>query len=181
MSKNGLILLTPTSIAYTGTSATIGVNGSVSFTSCTSLSLNGAFTADYDNYMVVCRYDKTGSDRTIYYRLRSSGTDDSALNYTWQRLIVTGTTVSSARTADNVGNISQSWPGNKNALVGYFYGPYLAQPTAFRSVTVHGESSAAMQDCVWTHNQSSVYDGFTFLAGAAEAQSGRIAVYGVRK
>jgi len=179
MSKNGLILLTPTSISYAGGSASISANGSVSF-SAAYIGLNGVFTADYENYMIVCRYNKSGSDRTNYIRLRQGGTETTT-GYTWQRLIADATTLSAARTADNAGIVSQSWTGDKNGFVGHMYGPYLAQATAFRSITVHGQSNAGIQDGVWTHSLTNSYDGFTFYTALYEGQTGRIAVYGMRK
>ena len=48
----GMVLLKPTSIAHSGTSASIGANGQVTFTAVTSLSLNGVFSADFDNFLL---------------------------------------------------------------------------------------------------------------------------------
>ena len=81
--KNGLHLITPTSIASTGTgnSSSINTNGSVTFSTCATLSLNGVFSADYDNYMIVMRH--VGSDASAFnidLRLRLSGTDANGSN-----------------------------------------------------------------------------------------------------
>jgi hypothetical protein len=175
--------MTPSSVAKTGASstATINADGSVTFGSCETLSLNGVFTSSYDNYMIVMRYEKdSGSDRTAYFRMRAAGSDESSASnyYTWQRLIVDSTTVSGTRSADNKGNITQTFTGARNGLAGYFFGPQLAQPTAFRSTTVFNQSGAGIQDTVFTHSLSTSYDGFTLLLSAAESQSGLVTVFG---
>jgi hypothetical protein len=172
-------LLTPTSIAYTGTSASIGANGSVDFTACSSLSLNGVFFADYDNYMVVARAVGTTGGTGVSTRLRNSGTDASATNYTFQFLLAQSTTILAGRygsyaQAETFG-ISSSQRDGVNVT---FYGPYLAQPTAARSVTMYGSGNASVYDNAWTHSLSSSYDGFTFIPNSG-SMTGLVSVYGL--
>jgi len=62
----------------------------------------------------------------------------------------------------------------------YLFGPYLAQPTAVRDVSVSGELGATVDNFASTHSLSNAYDGITFLDGSANF-SGRVAVYGMRK
>ena len=181
MSKNGLILLTPTSVDTTGggSTATISANGSVSFTACSVLSLNGVFSADYDNYMVLWAGANSTTDIPIY-RLRASGTDATASNYVTQNLSATGTTVSGTRTAANgygwYGYTSTSKFGNTS----FFYGPFLSQPTAVRLLSVNSRDGAYLHDDASTHSLSSSYDGFTITAQNGSF-TGRVAVYGMRK
>jgi len=181
------ILIEPTSIAYTGTSATIGANGSVTFTACSSLSLNGVFTADYDNYLMVARWVGVNAPSAVMkYRLRASGTDASAANYTEQYIIASSTSVSAARgtsqTAIRVANIS---PGQDQGEIMYLYGPFLSQPTAARNVSVwpyDTTNDPTMMDVANTHSLSTSYDGVTFLCeGAGNNFSGRVTVYGMRQ
>ena len=183
MSKNGLILLTPTSIAYTGTSATISANGSVSLTACSVLSLNGVFSVDYDNYLIVARGKINGAvaGQTWRYRLRASGTDNStASSYTAQYLYADATTVLGNRFSNNFAQIIGAYDGNEVGFVCHFYGPYLTQPTAVRPVGVNSKSGAGIYEFPSTHNQSTSYDGLTFTTDATSL-SGRVAVYGMRK
>jgi hypothetical protein len=56
---DGLVSMTPSSIAHSGTSASINADGGVDFTAVTELSLNGVFTSDYDNYLIVMRFTDT--------------------------------------------------------------------------------------------------------------------------
>ncbi len=183
MSKNGLILLTPTSIAYTGTSASISANGSVSCTTVGSRSLNGVFSADYDNYMVVIGGKTSNTYDSLRVRFRASGTDDTSNNYTSQFLYAESTSVQGGRSTES--NIYSTLfdPTLNSGTVYHIYGPYLAQPTALRSVTCAVGGVLQIYDRAATHTLSSSYDGITFYPsqGTSRPFTGRIAVYGMRK
>jgi hypothetical protein len=177
----GMVLLTPTSIAYTGTSASIGANGSVTFSACSSLSLNGVFSADYDNYMIVFRY-KTSASGGWYWRLRLSGADNSTANsYTDQQLRANSTTVSGTRGANAESYLANGDNTYDAGFIHYIYGPHLAQPTAGRTITIDPASGAYIQDSAHTHNQSTAYDGFTYVPWgvAGITASGLVSVYGL--
>jgi hypothetical protein len=177
----GMVLITPTSIVSTGTgnSSSIGANGSVEFSSCATLSLNGVFSATYDNYMVAIRFDPS-ADVDIQMRLRASGTDNStASSYVTQYIYATSTSVTSYRSS--AGTIAAFlWGRNvqRNGATANFYGPYLAQPTAFRTVSVDDVSSASLIDVAGTHNQSTAYDGFTLTVNGGTFD-GLVSVYGL--
>jgi len=177
----GMVLLTPTSITYTGTSASIGANGSVEFTACLSLSLNGVFSADYDNYMVSIRHLGSTND-ALNARLRSSGSDASATNYVWQILRADGVTVDGARFSTQSEFRIGSIIGNlRSGLVCNFFGPYLAQPTAFRSVSAEPDTpsdNARIYDNAGTHSLSTSYDGLSLICGAGNF-TGLVSVYGL--
>jgi len=175
----GMVLLTPTSIAYTGTSATVGANGSVEFTACSSLSLNGVFSADYDNYMISARTQKS-ANVVLFGRLRASGTDESSASnyYTDQYLYANGTTVGAARTTRNQWYIAYLDSALRNGFVAYWYGPHLAQPTAGRTVAADSYLNAETIDSAYTHSLSNSYDGFTLLP-ASGTVTGLVSVYGL--
>jgi len=176
---NGLVVMTPTTVDKTGASSTATVNsdGSVTFGSCETLSLNGVFTSNYDNYMVI--YKGYGSASVaMYYRLRLSEVDNSTANsYVTQDLYATGTTITGYRLtasyAQTGGLHSSSTSGN--AL--YLFGPYLAQPTAARSTGIFAGSGAWTIDRASTHNQSVAYDGITFFPDIGSA-TGLVTVFG---
>ena len=182
MSKNGLILLTPTSIAYSGTSATISANGSVEFSACTELRLNGVFSADYDNYTVVWRGNTSGP-AAMGIKLSSGGVDETGSNYARQFLQASGSTVSApGRVTGETFWYALMYAYNvqKAGAVYHFYGPHLAQPTAVRVVGVGDYNGAIINELCGTHSLSSSYDGFNFYLNPNNA-SGRIAVYGMVK
>ena len=178
----GMVLLTPTSIAYTGTSASIGANGSVEFTACSSLSLNGVFSADYDNYMVVI-----GSNNTQYNilngRFMSSGTPASGTAYTNQRIGAGGTTIDAQRSLAQTSFVLAStsdvqWSG----YTANIYGPFLAQPTATRNtgVTVSSGTDVRIAERASTHSLSNSYDGlYIFPPTTGNEMTGLVSVYGL--
>jgi len=177
----GMVLLTPTSIAYTGTSATVGANGSVEFTACSSLSLNGVFSADYDNYMVAVRVTPATASNVGYRaRLRASGTDATgATDYTFQRLGADGTSVTGYRASGNTFQMGTVYSGKYQGEMVSIYGPYLAQPTAWRGVTVLGYNDASIQDYAQTHSLSTSYDGLTLYVSSGANPTGLVSVYGL--
>jgi hypothetical protein len=178
MAVNGLELITPTSIVVTGSgsSATINAGGSVTFTTAATLSLNGVFTSDYDNYVIDMRGSGT-TEANTQIRLRLAGTDSST-GYTYQQLFADATSVTGSRftsTAPFSGYISAVQRSGDNI---YIYGPALAQPTAGRNVNAAGRSSAAIVDYAWTHSVSTAYDGLTLFPQAGSS-TGLIKVYGL--
>lgn len=180
MPINGLVVMTPTSIASTGTgnSSSINADGSVDFASCETLSLNGVFTSSYDNYMIVCRHSTSGSS-TIGGRLRVSGTDASGSNYVRQRLSADSTNVSGARSTGTELDINLAANTQRIGWTMYVFGPQLSQPTAFRSVTVSDSSNARIFDFAMTHSLSTSYDGITlYPQAAATSFSGVVTVFG---
>lgn len=175
---DGLIAMTPTSIAYSGTSAGINADGGVDFSAVTSLSLNGVFTGDYDNYLVVANWILASGTEVVRLRYRASGTDASGSDYTFQALSASSTSIFGSRTASQtstyVGLISAT---DANGLHTAIYGPYLAQPTAARTIESTGQSGGRIYDVAHTHGLSISYDGLTLYPDAS-SMTGNIAVFG---
>ena len=174
---DGLVIMTPTSIAYSGTFAGINSDGGVDFTAVTSLSLNGVFTSSFDNYCIVWYGINTVQTRGLRLRLRLSGTDATGTDYTFQNLTASSTTVSGSRTtsADHYQALSQS-----TVYQGYnihSYGPALAQATAFRSVGISTGNTAQIADFAGTHSLATAYDGVTLYPGG-DAMTGNVVVFG---
>ena len=187
MAKNGIYLIKPTTVDKTGagSTATISANGSVTFDNCASLSLNGVFSTDYDNYMVVAWQQVNGATYDgVYYRLRSFGTDNTtASSYVYQYLYASSATVQAARNTTTFWYNTVAPATYPAGSVGYFYGPYLSQPTAQRIISSYDISGPDIWDVVGTHNQSTSYDGFTMYPSTTTGRpiKGRVAVYGMRK
>jgi len=93
---SGLVTMPPTSIDHVGTSASINANGGVDFEGVTSLSLNGVFTGDYDNYlMIVGAINDTTGNVTLGTQLSVAGIADATVNaYTAQSLVASDTAYS---------------------------------------------------------------------------------------
>ena len=178
--KYGMVLLKPTSIESSGGTATLGTNGQITVSAVSSLSLNGIFSSTYDNYAISIRV--TGNyDTTIFYRMRSAGTDASGANYTGQILEVdnaslAGTQRSTGITSGRIGSTSSSYMSSSHAII---YGPNLAQPTVSRSRTLSGYLGAFIPDWCVSHSLANSYDGITFFISTYN-MSGTIQVYGIR-
>jgi hypothetical protein len=179
MATSGLVTMTPSSIASTGTgnSSSINTNGSVTFSSCATLSLNGVFTSSYDNYMIVGRLlgtISTGARMTC--RLTIAGTPQTAGTYTSQYFDADSTTISASR-ATAIGRffnqIQTYWSG---ASV-YMFGPYLAQQTVWRTVDSYGRDGGRIIDSGVTYSDSAQCDGISLSTSSGEV-SGLITVYG---
>lgn len=174
-----MVLVSPTSV--TGATGTASANslGKITFTGCSSISVNGVFTSTYANYMIVCRM--TSNDSTAFnlrFRLRASGTDATGSNYSGTQLFSSGTS--------NVGELISSSLGYMGAInssapagfVAHIYGPQLAQTTPWRSLTFSGTTGeATIYDQSFVHSVSSSYDGFT-LWPAGGLVTGVLSVYG---
>lgn len=179
MSVNGLVVMTPTSIASTGAgnSSSIGANGKVTFSSCATLSLNGVFTSSYDNYMISIRnYTAASADQR--WRLRSAGVDASGNNYTYQYLYGNGTSVTAGRATFNVFTITSGFNAGYGGAQAFVFGPFLAQPTASRSVpAATSGTNAIVYDWAETHSLSTSYDGLTFFPDSG-TMTGAVTIYG---
>lgn len=175
----GMVLINPTSIAYSGTSASVGANGQVTFTAVTSLSLNGVFSADFDNYFVSFRSVLSSGDEVIAARLRASGTDDSGSNYVRQTLNADGTSVSGGLSTSTFAWGCPTSATQRSGAANFIYGPALAQRTTFRLLSAWGYNNAYIQDVTTTHSLSTGYDGITFYR-SPQTFTGAVQVYGIR-
>ena len=183
MANTGMLVsMKPTSVDHSGTSASVNDNGGVDFSAVTSLSLNGVFTSDYDNYLMVVTHEFSTASILLQCRLRASGSDASGTDYTYQRLFAGATNVIGVRTTSaTVANIGRS---DDNGLLSgdsvHIYGPALAQPTAMRNVNVSGDGSASLEDSASTHSLSTAYDGITLIPNGGN-MTGTIHVFGYRE
>ena len=178
MSKNGLILLTPTSISSNSGLSTINPNGSISVVSDQYLRINGLFSADYDNYMVVSRINVT-SLRSYSVRMAVGSAIDGGTNYWSEYMWADGSTVGAAR-YNQSRFVFPSYNTSASGSIFYFYGPYLEQPTAARAIGVDSRNDCYLNDAAATHTQSVSYDGLYFY-DTTQPMTGTIAVYGMRK
>ena len=91
----GLVLVSPTSIANSGGSASAS-GGAVFFTGVSSVSLNGVFTSAYQNYFCLIQYASTATS-DFRCRLTTSGAANTTSNYTFQGITSFDTSVVAGR------------------------------------------------------------------------------------
>jgi hypothetical protein len=182
---SGLSIMKPTSVAVGGGTATINTDGSVSFSAVTStLSLNGVFTADYANYLVMwyCQLATTAGDQG--FRLRAAGSDSSS-SYTYQRMSADSTTIAGARTT-GASYAQFGWGGStadtsRNCGTITLFGPQQATQTTGHASTQSGYNTFTVAEFGWNHSPDTSYDGFTWLVNTLLGgnMTGLITVYGM--
>lgn len=183
----GLVPAVPTSIANSGGSASLTGN-TVSFTGCSSVSLNGCFTGDYDNYHLFVTLDALVNNDTLFMRLRASGTDNAS-SYRTENIQNYGSTVQAAQNPNGdgtkftlIGNVGSAnagsiatdviltRPGAAKKTVG-FHRAFGLTPTA----TAVGWTSS------YWHDVATAYDGFSCFTSSGGGMTGTVSVYGFKK
>lgn len=179
----GLFAVVPTSVvaAGGGSSGSVGAGGKVTFATCTSIAVNGAFSALYDNYLILIKSDHSTAALTTM-RLRVAGTDSSAAVYDVQALFAgNGTATSGATLAGTSWDLAGVTTTRENTTI------ELNEP--FLTVATMGESQnrsttnpmvqatnylglRALQ-----HRSGTSYDGFTLIASTGTI-TGNIRIYG---
>lgn len=172
---SGLTLITPTSTANTGGTVTT-TGGKVAIAGSTSVSLNGVFSATYDNYLIVANGFSTAGASGIGFRLRVSGSDATGNNYAWAYDSINGT--------DDGANGQNAWNGfgygnvlNDQAGCSYvIHNPFATKYTVgngqWNITDIIGGWAGGFQ-----HSLNTSYDGFTIFT-ATHAMTGTIRVYG---
>jgi len=174
---DGLISMTPTSIAVGSGTASINADGGVDFSAVTSLSLNGVFTGDYDNYLISIAPITASGTVGLRYTWRALGTDATGSDYYEQRIVADGSSATGARNGPSTSTRISTISTGRQGYSFHAYGPYLAQPTAARSVTIDSQSSALIYDIASTHGLSTSYDGITIYP-ASGTLTGTVHVFG---
>ena len=178
LNNGGLVLIAPTTVSngtVTSGQATVRVSGTA-----TSVTINGVFSAAYEDYVIISKLSFTGGDTTL--QLTAAGTA-AATNYNYSMMqAYAGAGVTTARTtaAANIVFIS-----NQNGVYGSctadVFAPFLSQPTLFQINNLRNDGSyATPANYLWFGNNSNStsYDGFKLTGGGN--LTGTIAVYGRR-
>ena len=145
-----------------------------------SVTVNTAFTADYDNYrVVVTGGTQSSSNSIVTMTLTASGVSSTANYYaTFPFTAYTGGAFTILNTNNGAG-----WPyvamSLNNGLSGAFdvYQPAIAAKTSFGGFTNRGDISGFVSGY---HNASTSYDGFNLAINAGTMTGGIIRVYGYR-
>jgi len=83
-SQVGLVPVVPTSVTVTGGTATVNGSGAISFTTASTIALNGVFSSTYRNYKLVLNIDTASvTNAGFYEQLVASGTAATTGLYNW--------------------------------------------------------------------------------------------------
>lgn len=180
---DGTVVIAPTSVTYSGTSAVVNGNGFVTFTSVGEFTLNGIFSATYDDYIITVTGRSTGVSSNLYYRLMS-GVNMAATNYTRQYVYADGTSVTAARTTSNAqGDLGLLTSGvdtpTTTGQTIYFYRPFLSALTYSRNISADAYNGSVLLDNATCHNVAQSNTGL-YVFPSAGLMTGTISVFGVK-
>lgn len=180
----GLAPVAPTSIANSGGSASTTGN-TTTFTGVSSISLNGVFSADYDNYRIMLNWTQTGAGN-FNLRFRASGSDITSSVYGWAMNTATGTTsTGSVGGAGSNGleagiRIGYAPSTTNNSASIDIHAPFLARPKILfgQTVTTNSTTETFSQLLGAKSTTATAVDGFTLYNVTF---TGTVSVYGYRK
>jgi hypothetical protein len=177
----GMKLIVPSSVAVGSGSGSVSTQGTVTFSGASSVSLNNAFNATYNNYKIFVNISSASTTDTFRLRLRASGTDNSSSNY-----VISGV----VRYADN-GTAAQGNTGTTSFQLGRFHttggwaecsiiDPFQTLETKYYSTGTR--RPATTPEAEWSGGNTTVttsYDGFTVLASSGNI-TGSVSIYGYK-
>ena len=173
----GMHLVTPTSIANSGGSASAS-GGAVTFTGVTNVSLNGVFSSTYDNYRVVITSQGSITAQNYLVRYRTAGSDNSTSNYNTTRVdISTGTVSSNFDTGQTSQNIGVTATANDQLIIGEIFRPNLSALTLSNFQNWGTALTNILRLTGGYHNATTVFDGLTLFPATGNI-TGVIRVYG---
>jgi hypothetical protein len=176
MNAVGMWRANPTSVS--GTGATLA-NNKITLSACTAVVINGAFTANYENYLLVMRLSQTGGD--VFVRLASGGTELATNTYNWslvQAYAGAGVTTSRTGNTDSVPLMSNN-NGSWGSATMDIFAPQVATPTLMQIHNFRNDGNLqtpANYQFYGNNTNSTGYDGLRiFCAGG---MTGTIFIYG---
>lgn len=183
----GMDIIIPTSIvvsnSFEGAKAKIiPGTGIVEFSECMSLSINGVFSASYDNYLLVWYGICTTLYPYTYIQWRSNNITDTSSVYSNEYVYYSQNQQPYAGRSDGTAHSYDAFFSlNPSGFIHYIYGPSLSQKTVSRSIGVANYffGQPAVWDNVSTHNTASSYDGFSMGVQSGFKVSGKVSIYGL--
>lgn len=175
--SNALIPIVPSSVAGNGTQS-VDANGKITFSGISILNINDVFSATYSNYVAVIDHDHPSTAAGVRIRLRAAGVDNNSAQYSRQYLQRSGGSSSGSRITSQTELTIFATEANTNGTLLYFYRPAAAVDTAFRSVNMHGFTSATLEDYVGYLDNATAYDGWSIIGLSSGTLSGSMMIYG---
>jgi len=182
-SRAGLAKIVPSSVAVGSGTGSADSLGTVTFSSASSVSLNGVFNSTYDNYKIIFNSDPIATTaQAALLRLRTSS-DDSGANYNQSGFYNSSNTASPLQPDADTNQTSwrsmylTTTAGDYHMAIIEIIVPNLAKPTGYQMLS--SQRVGATSQCVLRSgalNTTTQYTGFTL--SATTAMTGTIRVYG---
>jgi hypothetical protein len=156
------------------------------FNAAASVSINGCFSSDYDNYRILVDFTAgVGANASITARMRVSGTDSSAsYRSQWHQFYgAGGQSGGEDKTGTDdwyVGSLDATYP-TRAAFGIDLHSPAIARATNFYGQYHYTASDGGKYPGVifGDHNVATAYDGVT-LATTGTSMTGTLRIYGLR-
>lgn len=149
------------------------------FSAVSSVSVDGVFTAEYENYQIILSPFQISSLDETRLRLRSSGTDDSSTNYYVQQISGSG---SSANASQRISQTSldlfaaTASPTQWHRI--HVFQPQTSNATSFEFTHLRGTTAPIVYLGAGVHDVSASFDGFSLIPDSPDTITGTIRVYG---
>lgn len=188
-SRAGLAKIVPSSVAVGSGTGSASSLGTVTFSGCSSVSLNDVFSSTYRNYRLVCNFAQSAVPNYTSLRMRVSNADETGTNY---RFAAIGYRSNNTAYNDYSGTTSTAWhdlgttysSASNVMFVLDIINSFEAMPTiaSGKSLTYDTGSSGLLADVSYTgfHTQSISYTGITLVSSGGTI-SGDVSVYGYTK
>lgn len=150
------------------------------FTSVSSISINGCFSSAYRNYRILGRVATSNAGIYIWLRMRDAGTDATGANYNFQEIFASTTAAGGSRvTGGTFGALFYSVGGGDQAWSTDVYSPQIAANTIWNSYGMRSPDTSTPVVNGWggAHTLATAYTGLTIAAETGNF-TGTISVYG---
>lgn len=184
----GLVPISPSTVTYTGTSATANALGQISISVCSQVTLQNVFTSDYRSYLIIfnAKKDSANANDVINFKLANNGTPTSDTNYNigavaWQ---------SSDGSFQNLGGNTVNFmyfarlymQGSRVSTEMYIHGAATTEATVFDGKHI-GTTLNNYQNIIigGTHGTGTAYDGLQIISPGGATFSGAVQVFGMNR
>ena len=176
MNAIGLWKISPTAVSGTGVSNS---SGNITFSASTEIILDGIFSADYRQYLIMWDAQTSAGGGTVNLQFRDSTNATVATNYNRQTIDATGATLtSSASTAQTSMRVGANDASGYNALELKIFAPNVALPTRVIATYVRNNGANSEQN-FGAQTGSTVMNGIR-LSVSSGNMTGSMFVYGMR-
>lgn len=154
---------------------------SSTFTTASTVSVDGCFTATYDSYFFLLSLTGKSVDTDGSIRLRAAGADSTASTYSVNTLdsFSTSTAVATNASQSSFTNCWNAATGAGQYVVGDVIDPFAARNTMLRLESLSTNNLRTRRSAGLFANTTS-FDGFSFYPSSGTI-TGTLAVYGYRK
>lgn len=179
-SKIGLVPVIPTSVSISAGTASVNSVGKISMSGVSNITINGAFSSSFRNYMIFFNYSYGTGAAWTSFRWRGSGTDNSSAIYDSQYQYQG--TYSAPSLVKFSNETSGRWfpeGGYKTTWAMSLYSPAETLYTVAMNTGgyVNTDNSVEFGTMHSLHKTNTSYDGFTFFSSAGK--NGTIQIFGV--